>query len=263
MDDLRYVEYQYREPEWSYEMDEQPTTNGSLSLAFAAKIAKAALEVGGKLTPDKKNREQNYDYISADKVIAIGGEALAKQGVVIIPAVISQAVTAVERPNKSPRLDASIQFDMLVTDGDTHYHAPWLGFGSDYMTPDKAIYKAITSGHKYFLSKLLMIGAGNEDGEHEEEKPQPRTVSRETIKQGKHTPDQGWDFEAPPMSYAMAAQEIDSKGKLYIEYTSDELAERSRWIAQAITTAKNGKKQEELKLKQDAIRAILAERSKP
>jgi len=58
-----------------------------------------------------------------------------------------------------------------VTDGATEYIVAWFGMGSDYTVPDKALYKAITSGHKYFVSKLFCIGEGNEDSEHETEEP--------------------------------------------------------------------------------------------
>lgn len=139
---------------------------------LAGKIALASIEAG-KFTADKTNREQGYDYISADQVLSRAGDALARNGVVIIPRLVMTSIEAVQRvtaPNaapKSPRLDAHVNFMMTVTDGEKDLEIPWEGFGSDYMTPDKAVYKAITSGHKYFLMKLLNIGVGNEDGEHE------------------------------------------------------------------------------------------------
>ena len=64
-----------------------------------------------------------------------------------------------------------------------------------------------------------------------------------------------------PMSYETAAQETDSKGKLYVEYTTEELVDRSGWIAQAIGNAKTDKKREELQLKQAAIGTILQYRA--
>ncbi len=146
---------------------------------LAGKLAKARQKLGS-LQPDKTNKEQNYGYISADKILERAGDVLAEVGVVVIPTVITVDITTVDRPNKSPRIDALLKMSMNITDGDGDgYTAFWVGIGSDYMTPDKAVYKAITSGHKYFLMKLLNIGVGNEDGEHEngeEQKPPARSA---------------------------------------------------------------------------------------
>lgn len=135
-----------------------------------AKLAKASTAVGA-LRPDKTNTDQNYSYISADKILQRAGDALAEVGVVILPAIISEETTVSEYTNNynktTRRFDAIVHFMMLVTDGDKELERPWVGRGSDYATPDKALYKAITSGHKYFLAKLLNVGIGNEDGEHE------------------------------------------------------------------------------------------------
>jgi hypothetical protein len=138
-----------------------------------AKVAKAALDVGGKLSADKTNKDQNYDYISADKILSIAGQALFSQGVIIIPnigqqdTVLFEYVDAYGKAKK--RYDSTVTFQFTITDGVTDLRQNWYGVGSDYAVPDKALYKAITSGHKYFLMKLLCIGAGNEDGEHEED----------------------------------------------------------------------------------------------
>jgi len=139
------------------------------------KIAKAALEVGGKLGVDKRNNEQKYDYISADKILSICGQALFTQGIVVIPAIVKSEQITVDRGNGKYRYDCQVDFQITVTDGTIPIVSEWRGMGSDYTVPDKALYKAITSGHKYFLMKLLCIGAGNEDGEHDDE-PQPAPV---------------------------------------------------------------------------------------
>lgn len=137
-----------------------------MSDTLASKIAKASIEVGS-LSADKRNKEQNYDYLSADQILQKAGDALAKNGVVVIPSITFTEIKATERQGKPPRLDAQVSFLMTVTDGTEKHESDWVGFGTDYSTPDKAVYKAITSGHKYFEMKLLNIGIGNEDGEHE------------------------------------------------------------------------------------------------
>ena len=143
-----------------------------MSETLASKIAKASIEVGS-LAADKRNKEQNYDYLSADQILQKAGDALSKNGVVIIPSITFTEIKTTDRgQGKPPRLDAQVCFLMTVTDGAEKHESEWVGFGTDYSTPDKAVYKAITSGHKYFEMKLLNIGIGNEDGEHENgEKP--------------------------------------------------------------------------------------------
>lgn len=135
-----------------------------------AKIAKASRTVGA-LATDKTNTQQNYNYISADKILERAGAALAEAGVVIIPAVVGDEIVRHEGTNQygkaQIRYDAAVRFAMTISDGESQYEVPWCGRGSDYAVPDKALYKAITSGHKYFLMKLLNIGVGNEDGEHD------------------------------------------------------------------------------------------------
>ena len=136
-----------------------------------SKIAGASIKVGA-LATDKRNAQQGYDYISADKVLERAGDALAAAGVVIVPSIVSEVTEAVKTDKGGTRYDSIVHFGMIVTDGETQLEMPWCGRGSDYSVPDKAMYKAITSGHKYFLMKLLNVGVGNEDGEHESEPQQ-------------------------------------------------------------------------------------------
>ena len=63
-------------------MTEQTQAISGLSAA----IAKATLDVGA-FAADKRNTEQNYGYISADAVLERGGQALARVGIAVIPAV--------------------------------------------------------------------------------------------------------------------------------------------------------------------------------
>lgn len=139
---------------------------------LAAKII-AASAIVGALKPDKTNTAQNYNYISADKILERAGNALAEAGVIILPSITEETTNQVDYTDSygksKSRFDATVRFVMLVTDGETEKELPWYGRGSDFSVPDKALYKAITSGHKYFLMKLLNVGVGNEDGEHENE----------------------------------------------------------------------------------------------
>jgi len=137
------------------------------------------------LEPDKKH-QQGYMYISSDKALNMIGAAMAQNGLVIVPSVTSQTVDIVEYTNQQnkamTRFDASVTFAMTLADADGNDHtAVWVGSGSDFTSPDKAVYKAITSGHKYFMLKLFVVGAGAEDSEHEEAEPgRVQKVGRQT-----------------------------------------------------------------------------------
>lgn len=129
------------------------------------KITDAMLAIGS-LEADARNDYDGYDYISADKILERVGRVLGDNGLAIVPAVTDADVENVGE--KKAIWLASVNMEMhLLQDDEVLLSVPWFGSGVDYRVPDKAIYKAMTSGHKYFLTKLLMIGVGNEDGEHE------------------------------------------------------------------------------------------------
>ncbi len=168
----------------------------SEQLNLAQRIAKASATVGGKLQTDKKNKQDNYDYISSDKILAVVGQAMADCGVVVFPAVVEHDLQLGQSSGGKTRYDVRVKFDMTISDGVSTMTMPWFGVGADYAAPDKATYKAITSGHKYFLAKLFCIGVGNEDGEHESEEPtqqvkkttvSPTTERKEEKKEEKQT----------------------------------------------------------------------------
>jgi hypothetical protein len=219
---------------------------------LVAKIAQAALQVGGALKADKTNQEQRYDYISADKILSICGQALFSNGVIVVPEVDNQAVEFKEYLNKyekkMQRYDAQVEFVMTITDGNDKLEAKWVGLGSDYTTPDKALYKAITSGHKYFLMKLLNIGAGNEDSEHETEPPRPAAVITREL---------GYD---DPIQYPPELAIVtNAEGVPYVDLDTDKLNNMLLGINKALRKPDLTDDQtSQYSMKHDAIRQILA-----
>lgn len=135
-----------------------------------SKVAEVSKAIGA-LQPDKRNTQQNYDYISADQILTVCNREMAKVGLTVVPAMVDErmeAVTYDSRGREMTRYDCRVDFEMKIADTDGNEDVyTWFGRGSDYAVPDKAMYKAITSGHKYFLMKLFNVGVGNEDGEHE------------------------------------------------------------------------------------------------
>jgi len=213
---------------------------------LAGKIAAASRDVGGSLKADKKNLEQRYDYISADKILTICGRAIAAQGLVIFPAIVHQELVSTPRKEKNDRLDMQVDFMFTISDGETSLELPWTGRGTDYTTPDKALYKAITSGHKYFLMKLLNVGEGNEDSEHEADDDKQAAPAQ----------------PAPVLTLVEAKAIKNSKGSAYGEIDSEVLSHMSGSIDKALKqnhlTAET--RLEHLR-KLEAIRMILADQA--
>lgn len=191
---------------------------------LVAKITAASLKVGA-LATDKRNVQQNYDYISADKILERVGDALAKQGVVIFPSIVSEVTESVATGNGKSRYDCTVHFGMIVSDGETQIELPWCGKGSDYAVPDKALYKAITSGHKYFLMKLLNVGVGNEDSEHEvPDEPKQNQVA---------TGDVVFNTPSKPRVTKTQVDELNVLGKNF--YGENEWKEQAPKLAYAVS----------------------------
>lgn len=124
------------------------------------------------LEADQKH-QQGYGYISANKILSRIGQAMVNNGLAIIPACLQHTTnlhTYTDSYGKEKMLwQVDAQMQMTITDNESEPMAVlWTGSGVDYASPDKALYKAMTSGHKYFIMKLFMVGVGNEDGEHEQ-----------------------------------------------------------------------------------------------
>lgn len=137
-----------------------------------ARIAKVTALLAGKLRADKRHEQQNYNYLSANQILQEVGNAMADNGLAVVPGVTGSQAELLEPTNKKPFFNATVTFVMYVSDVDGNvFETPWLGMGADYTAPDKATYKAITSGHKYFLMKLFNIGIGNMDSEHDSGEP--------------------------------------------------------------------------------------------
>lgn len=133
-------------------------------------IAKAMIGIGS-LAADKRNKHDGYDYISSDKILEEIGKTLGGLSIVVIPGITGVTVDKYDREDDKFMFCANVSMQMTVRAGENEITVPWFGSGVDYRVPDKAVYKGITSGHSYFLRKLLMVGIGNEDGEHQPTEP--------------------------------------------------------------------------------------------
>lgn len=135
--------------------------------AAIAKVMQALSKTS--FVEDKKNKQSNYSYVSADQVMRRLQAAMGEVGLVIIPEVFEQHTEAFEY-NRTVRYTTTIDMIMEVSTASDDRRYMWPGKGIDYGSEDKALYKAMTSGHKYFLLKTFNIGAGDDsaDSEHQE-----------------------------------------------------------------------------------------------
>lgn len=136
-----------------------------------------------------KNTAQRYDYARAEDVIREAREALADANLVLTDEVVDMTVTEITSSNNNAgrMVDVKLTYRLAVADAehgeqapqrlDTERYFDWLGTGHDY-PGDKAIYKAITGGHKYFLMHLLQIPIGDDPEDERAAKPKGKGASK-------------------------------------------------------------------------------------
>ena len=201
-----------------------------------AKLAKASQNVGA-LETDKVNASQNYAYISADKILQRAGDALAAVGVVVMPSIVNESTHETNYTDgygkAKTRYDAIVTFEMYVSDGEGELKAGWVGRGSDFAVPDKALYKAITSGHKYYLAKLLNIGVGNEDGEHESD-GQPTQAPQKPATAQKQPSGQN-DTKPAEKTQRASKGQIEELNAVGLKFYEDEWDEQLPKLVEAVT----------------------------
>lgn len=153
--------------------DENPIAGPGLfgSIDAARKAAKLVAK-------DGKNTQQHYAYARAEDVIAEARKVLIEAGLVVVPSILKIVPTEMETGQGRPAriVDATMKFTVThVATGESEaFH--WLGSGWD-APGDKAVYKAVTGGTKYFLAHLLAIPFGvdpEEGGEGDGRKPRGR-----------------------------------------------------------------------------------------
>lgn len=134
---------------------------------LAAALA-AAMRRVGDLAPDKINAEERFAYRSADVIAARCGQALAAEGIAVLPSVVDYrpAEGATSRGHK--RYEAHINMRFVVLHAEERMVCRWSACGVDYASPDRALAKAVTLAHKQFLSKLLCVGVGGAEDDIEE-----------------------------------------------------------------------------------------------
>ena len=156
-----------------------PTPKGLHAKLVAAAAAASSVEKKGK------NKQQGYDYVRAEDVIAEAQKALNGAGLVVLPT-MGDIETVREYTTKNGGFGLMLRVEMLyrVIDPESGDSAELRYFGTGSDAPgDKAIYKAVTGAAKYFYAGLLGIPFGADP-----ETDTPEDSEAVTAKQRPSTP---------------------------------------------------------------------------
>ncbi len=145
---------------------------------IAKRLALAMLDID-RVAKRGRNEFHKYNYATAEDIKAAARDALAKNGLVIIPLMLH-----VEQSQADKQTRTTADFEYVIACEEGTVSVPWTC--EAYDTGDKGINKAATAGLKYFLINLLQIPTGDEpdpDGERavketakplQQEQPQAR-----------------------------------------------------------------------------------------
>jgi len=135
--------------------------NNELIIKFAQK-KNAVMAAIKYIQKTGRNEHQNYNYAKDEEILKHIREALLEVGLTFSAEAIGFEITH-EIPTRSGSM-RHIKIDLVcgLTDTETGYaeHCKWLGAAAD--SGDKALYKAFTSGIKYFLMKTFLLPTGDD-----------------------------------------------------------------------------------------------------
>jgi hypothetical protein len=125
--------------------------------------------------PVQKNgrAEEGFEFVRAVDLIEEARRLLKRRGIVVIPSIESVE----QKMGKSGVLvHAHLTFEIVLVSTGESVIKSWVGSGFDY-PGDKALYKAITGGTKYFYANLLGIpfGVDPEEGQANRAAADPET----------------------------------------------------------------------------------------
>jgi hypothetical protein len=187
------------------------------------RIARLKAELGpvrldGEFREKAKNNEEQgklrFRFTSHSHLMDHVRQRMGQLGIVIVPEMkgISEEVVEGEYRNTT-RVKATLHFTVVDAFSGTSFGPyEWIGEGSDY--GDKAVNKAGTIGHKFWLLKFLELSAGDKDFDPDASNPLEEAGGRRRATQDARRPDAS---SAPPTSSAerdKTAADLLALGKL-------------------------------------------------
>lgn len=129
---------------------------------LAAKIAAAMLEAE-EVTKSSRNKEQGYNFASAESILAAVREPLLKRGVTMLPSRTAVRETEIQSKSGTRGTKVAIDLTFEFDDGAQTKVYEWTGEGQDY--GDKAYGKAYTNAVKTFIRIGWMLPTEHDDPE--------------------------------------------------------------------------------------------------
>ena len=133
----------------------------SATTTLYAKLAEVTAEVG-YVAKDGHNDFQNYDYTSAEAVLAALRGPLSARKVVLMPSVTALSEREYTTTKGKASVITTVHVSFTFVDGESgeRHECSWAGQGDD--PGDKGLGKAYTSAVKTFLRGQFLIPQGND-----------------------------------------------------------------------------------------------------
>ncbi len=160
---------------------------------FAKKKNDAMNKIDG-IVRTGKNKSQHYNYAEESEVVKVIRKVLYEEGISFAVSAHNFETTHDIATRSGSMKHITVSMVCIFTDTDTGYREilNWIGASAD--SGDKALYKAYSSGVKYFLMKNFLLPTGDDvesfkdvdeppepekkNPEPKKEKDQPPTVTR-------------------------------------------------------------------------------------
>jgi len=160
------------------------------SLGRAGDLASTIADVMasiGEIPKNGYNDYHNYDYPLDEDVMSALREAMTEHNLIALPSVEGRSMNKVSTgPDESDfQFHTRVQFSVTLIDGDSGQQRTmhWEGEAQDGQ--DKGLYKAYTSGMKYWALKTFLMSAGDDVETADAAKEQP---SRSSGQNGRREP---------------------------------------------------------------------------
>jgi len=152
---------------------------GDRELAGLFRKLAAAQQQIGKVARDGRNRNQHYDYATAEALLGEVRNPLADHGVVLLPELdaIEQREHSYRSGESSTLTTVKVRFTFCDTQTGATLARSWAGSGDD--PGDKGLGKAYTNALKTFVRSVFLIPTGDdpEADEQTDRRARQRAVS--------------------------------------------------------------------------------------
>lgn len=118
----------------------------------------------GTINKDGYNDHNKYTYIKESTIAKKIQPLLVKHRVFIVPNMISSVTRQITTSQGKSQNFTTVEVDYMIICADSGETVTSKAFGEGMDTGDKALYKASTGAHKYFLIRTFNLGS-DEDAE--------------------------------------------------------------------------------------------------